>query len=213
MPPGVLRGDLYLAYANSQMNPQTWTKVGAIGPAVWQLLMTFEYMFDPLKTPKCPLVSLRAICLAYIHSQMNLHMYATFDANRTTRLTSSSDFLNCDPLTPPPNVEGWIVFSLCPCPDESADVYQIWCQSVQPFGTFSWICATLVRLLATGRAVSRKNTPKKQHLHIENYYNSGPDMQTSTSLTFFTAIFVALGGALAEVLMICCRHVRTELYI
>ena len=38
-------------------------------------------------------------------------------------------------------------------------------------------------------------------------------MQTSTSLTFFTAIFVALGGALAEELMICCRHVRTELYI
>ena len=38
-------------------------------------------------------------------------------------------------------------------------------------------------------------------------------MQTKTSLTFFTAIFVALGGALAEELMICCRHVRTELYI
>ena len=38
-------------------------------------------------------------------------------------------------------------------------------------------------------------------------------MQTSTSLTFFTAIFVALGGALAEELMICCRHVGTELYI
>ena len=37
-------------------------------------------------------------------------------------------------------------------------------------------------------------------------------MQTSTSLTFFTAIYVALGGALAEELMICCRHVRTELY-
>ena len=37
-------------------------------------------------------------------------------------------------------------------------------------------------------------------------------MQTSTSLTFFTAIFVALGGALVEELMICCRHVRTELY-
>ena len=37
-------------------------------------------------------------------------------------------------------------------------------------------------------------------------------MQTSTSLTFFTAIFVALGGALAEELMICCWHVRTELY-
>ena len=38
-------------------------------------------------------------------------------------------------------------------------------------------------------------------------------MQTSTSLTFFTAIFVTLSGALAEELMIFCRHVRTELYV
>ena len=28
MPTGVLRGDLYLAYTNSQMNAQMWTKVG-----------------------------------------------------------------------------------------------------------------------------------------------------------------------------------------
>ena len=38
-------------------------------------------------------------------------------------------------------------------------------------------------------------------------------MMTRTSLTFFTAIFVALGGALEEALMIVCRHVGTELYI
>ena len=46
-------------------------------------------------------------------------------------------------LTPKPPqhapwcIEGLIVFSLCPFRDESADVYQIWCQSVQPFGRFS----------------------------------------------------------------------------
>ena len=35
-----------------------------------------------------------------------------------------------------------------------------------------------------------------------------------TSLTYFTAIFVALGGALAAVeIMTVCWHVRTELYI
>ena len=28
VPPGVLRGDLDLAYVHSQMNPQTWSKVG-----------------------------------------------------------------------------------------------------------------------------------------------------------------------------------------
>ncbi len=32
-------------------------------------------------------------------------------------------------------------------------------------------------------------------------------MQTSTSLTFFTSIFVAFSGALAEELMIFCQHV------
>ena len=50
---------------------------------------------------------------------------------------------------------------------------------------------------------------KKQHLYINNY-NSGPNMLTLTSLTFFTAIFVAFGGALAVELMIVCWHVRTE---
>ena len=85
MPPGVLRGDLYLAYAHSQMNPQTRTKVGAnrssrltAYPDLW--------MFNPLKPPKCPLVSLGAICLAYINSHMNLHMCTKFGANRTSHL-------------------------------------------------------------------------------------------------------------------------------
>ena len=90
------------------------------------------WIVDPIKPPTMPpwgIVGL--IVWAYIHSQMNLHMCTKFDANRTSRLTSSPDFLICDSLTPPPNVEGRIVFSLCPFPDESADVYQIWCQSGQ----------------------------------------------------------------------------------
>ena len=54
----------------------------------------------------------------------------------------------CDPLTPPPpppprhatwGIEGWLVFSLCPFPDESADVNQSWCQSAQPFDSFPWL--------------------------------------------------------------------------
>ena len=124
-------------------------------------------MFDPLKPPKYPLVSLAAICLAYIHSQMNLHMCAKCGANRPSRLIAFPEFV-----------------------------------------------LRLVRLFAAIRADSRKNTPKNTiiFLYIENY-NSGPNMQTSTSLTFFTAIFVAFSGALAEELMIFCRHVRTELYI
>ena len=83
--PWVLRGDLYLAYAHSQMNPQTRTKVGANRSS--RLTASHDiWLFDPLKTPKCPLVSLRAICLAYIHSHMNLHMCTKFGANRTSHL-------------------------------------------------------------------------------------------------------------------------------
>ena len=82
---------------------------------------------DPLKPPKCPLVSLEAIYLANIHSLMNMHMCTKFGANRSSRFTSSPDFWMCDPYPPSPIVEGQIVFSLCPFPNESADVYQIWC--------------------------------------------------------------------------------------
>ena len=46
-----------------------------------------------------------------------------------------------DPLKPPKmppwGIVGWLVFSLCPFPDESADMNQSWCQSVQPFDSFS----------------------------------------------------------------------------
>ena len=46
------------------------------------------------------------------------------------------DFWICDPPKTPWGIEGRIVFSLCPFPDESTDMYQIWCQSVQPFYSF-----------------------------------------------------------------------------
>ena len=160
MPPGVLRGDLDLAYAHSQMNPQTWTKVGANRSG--QPFDSFPKLLNvwPLKPPKCPLVSRGAICLAYIHSHMNWHMCAKFGANLPSRLVAFPEFV-----------------------------------------------LRLVRLFAAVRADSRK----KQHLYIENY-NSGPNMQTSTPLTFFTAIFLAFSGMLAEELMILCRSVTTELY-
>ena len=52
IPPGVLRGDLYLAHVHFQMNPLTWTKVGANRTAFPDF-----WIDDPLKPPKCPLVS------------------------------------------------------------------------------------------------------------------------------------------------------------
>ena len=71
--------------------------------------------------------------------------------------------------------------------------------------TLEWPLSRCTRCLVQKHA-------KKQHLYIKNY-NSGPNMTTSASLTFFTAIFLALSGALAEELMVMCRHVTTELYI
>ena len=103
------------------------------------------------------------LCLAYVHSQTNPQTCTEFGTNRSSRLTASQDFWICDPLKAPKCplcVLRFNLFGIYPFPDESAHVCQIWCQSVQPFGSFSCICAKLVRLLATGRAVSCKNMPK-----------------------------------------------------
>ena len=134
MLPGVWRGDLDLACVHSQMNLPTCTKFGANRSS--RLTDSPEFwIFDPLSPPSAPLMSRGAICLAYIyiHSQMDMQMCATFGANRSSHLTASPDYLICDTLPPPPNapwgIEGRLVFSLCPFPDESADVNQSWCQS------------------------------------------------------------------------------------
>ena len=141
MPPGVLRGDLYLAYGHSQMNPQTWTKGGANRTA-----SPYFWIVDPLKPPKCP-----------------------------------------------PCVSRGNLFGVYPFPHEFAHVCQIWCQSAQPFGSFSRICAKVSSAFRRCTRWLAQKHSKKQHLYIKNY-NSGPNMQTSTSLTFFTAIFVAFSG-------------------
>ena len=129
MPPGVLRGDLYLAYVHSQMNPQKWTKVGANRSSRLTASPDF-WMFDPVTPPNAPLCLLgqfiwrisipRWICICVPNlvpiGPAISHIPLTFE------------FVT--PTPPSPNVEGQ---SLCPFPNESADMYQIWCQSVQPF--------------------------------------------------------------------------------
>ena len=54
MPAGVSRGDFDLAYVHSQMNPQTWTKVGANRSSRLTASPDF-WMFDPLKPQVPPL--------------------------------------------------------------------------------------------------------------------------------------------------------------
>ena len=89
-------GRLVFSIFHSQVNPQTWTKVGANRSSRLTASPDF-WMFGPLK----PQVSQRAICLAYIQSQINLHMCAKFGANRSSRLTASTYFWICDSLKPP----------------------------------------------------------------------------------------------------------------
>ena len=75
-----IEGRLVFSHVHSQMNPQTWTKVGVNRTASQEF-----WIVDSLKPPKYPLVSRVANCLAYIHSHMNLHMCAKFGANRPSR--------------------------------------------------------------------------------------------------------------------------------
>ena len=106
-----------------------------ICPAV----LTFNRLLNvwPPKTPKMPPGILSGeLYLAYVHSQMNPQTCTKFGANQSSCLTASQDFWICDPPKTPWGIEGRIVFSLCPFPDESADLYQIWCQSVQLFDSF-----------------------------------------------------------------------------
>ena len=97
-----------------------------IGPAVWQLQHSFEFV-----TPKIPPAILRdELYLAYVHSQTNPQTCTKFGANQSSCLTASP---YCDPPKTPWGIEGRFVY---PFPDESTYLYHICCQSVQPFDSF-----------------------------------------------------------------------------
>ena len=117
-------------------SPYFWWNVYPLKPKTFPLL-------NP--TSKCSAWCLMGpICSTCVHSQIHLHymckIYSRF--NRSSPLTTFPRLLNCwPPKPPPPQMPPWvivgrIVFSLCPFPDESTDVYRLWCQSVHPFGSF-----------------------------------------------------------------------------
>ena len=101
MPPAVLRGDLYLAYAHSQMNPQMWTKVGAnrsshltAFPDLW--------LFDPLNPPPQvpPCVSRGNFFGVYPFPDESTNVVPIGPA-----VWIFPWFWICDSLTPPPPTE------------------------------------------------------------------------------------------------------------
>ena len=67
------------------------------------------------------------ICSTCVHSQIHLHYMSTI---------YSQSIQPFDHISHIWGIEGRLGFSQCPFPDESADVNQSWCQSVQPFDSF-----------------------------------------------------------------------------
>ena len=119
---------------------QSWPM--PIGPAVWQLPQTLNVWPHKPPPPSAPLrlegqfvwrISIPRWICTYVPNLVPI-------SPAVWQLPNI--FWICDPINPPPppkcpwGIEGRIVFSRCPFPDESADVYQIWCQSVQPFDSF-----------------------------------------------------------------------------
>ena len=116
-----------------------------IGPAVWQLRQTFEFVTARTPPPpKCPWGNVGRIVFSLCPFQDESADVNQSWCQSVQPFDSFSRLLNLWPPKTPPNapwdIEGRIVFSLCPFPDESADVYQIWCQSIQ-------LCVSFSRLL------------------------------------------------------------------
>ena len=135
-----IEGWIVFSYVHSQTNLQTCTKCGAnrsnsltASPDIW--------ICDPLKPPEMPPgVLWGELYLAYVHSQMNPQTWTKVGAKRT----ASQYFWIVDPLKPPkfpPCVWRGNLFGIYPFPYKFAHVCQIWCQSAQPFGSFSRIYA------------------------------------------------------------------------
>ena len=104
-----------------------------------------------------------------------------------------------NPLQIPRGAREVNFFSRFPFPDQSAYVCQIWPRSVQWFATGPSVTAKVSSVFCRSWCWLAQKHTQKQHLYIENY-NSGQNMLTSLSLTFFTAIFLAFRGSLVEVL-------------
>ena len=106
-----------------------------IGPAVWYLSHIFEFV-TPLSPFKCPLGIERLICLAYVHSLMNLYMCAKCGPDRSSGLEVFPDVLIDDPL-PCPSVITGLMFSSCPFPDEYA--YPVRVPKLFPIASAVWL--------------------------------------------------------------------------
>ena len=144
MPPWGIVGLIVWASVHSQMNPQTCTTFGAnrssrltASPAVWMC-----DILTPPPLPTCPLGYWGVTCIEPMPIPRWIRRREPNVVPIGPAVWQLPKLLNVWPPNPrhaPWGIEGWLVFSLCPFPDESADVNQSWCQSVQPFDSFPWL--------------------------------------------------------------------------
>ena len=91
---------------------------------------------------KCsPWCLMGPLCSTCVHSHIHLHYMCKMYSQSVQPFDQNfPGFWIVDPLKPPKmptcGTVGRIVFSLCPFPDESTDMYEIWCQSVEQFDSF-----------------------------------------------------------------------------
>ncbi len=121
-----------------------------IGAAVWQSPKTFDEILTPLNPQKLPLLNstskcshwclMGPSCSTFVHYQIHLYYICKIDSQLVKPFDKFPSLLNCWSHKTTQNVGlgycGANCLSLCPFPDESTDVYQIWCKSVQPFDSF-----------------------------------------------------------------------------
>ena len=138
MPPRDIVGRIVLAYVHSKINTQACTKFGANRSS---RLATFPDL-NLWPHTNAPAVLRGELYLAYVMSiTRRIRKPVPKLAPIGPAVWQLPILLNWWPPEPPSRnapwcIDGRIVFNLCPFPDESADVYQIWCQSVQPFDSF-----------------------------------------------------------------------------
>ena len=127
---------------SSALYVQNWFR---IGPAVWPNFPVF-WIVDPIKPPKMPPWGIvgRIVFSLCPFPDESTEVYQIW-CKSVQPFDSFPRLLNVWPPNPPPpprhapwGIEGRLLFSLYPFPDESADVNQSWCQSVQPFYSFPW---------------------------------------------------------------------------
>ena len=208
MPLGGLEGFIFLAYVNSLVNLYTCAKLCADRSRGFGSFPRFMNWWPP--NTAMPLGyqgviffsswqfpdEYAYVCQIWYQSVQMFGIFPTFLYVWPT-----------NPLQIPLEAREVTFFSRCPFPDKSANVCQIWSRSVQWFATGPSVTAKVSSVFSRcWRWLAQKHATK-QHLYIENY-NSGPNMLTSTSLPYFTAIFLAFrwlarGGATKDLWCYC----------